>query len=316
MLKIFGGVFFVLSFSFVLFSYRGEIGELPWIIEISPPEAEIVTAPSAQSSIATTTLSSQSFTPKEEKPEATQLTTPPEVSTPGPLAVSSAESVMTEESALVPETVLSFTNAEREVAGLSALSLNNNLTRMAEAKAADMMSKQYFAHVAPDGVDITILAKRNGYQYLGIGENLALGDFHSSLDVVTGWMNSPGHRANILNPTYTEIGVAAIKGTWKGGEVWYVVQEFGRPLSACPRPELLLKEKIMIYQNELDALAATLENLKADINASEEDQAAVSAKISDYNTIVDLYNSLIPTTKADIEKYDAQVQAFNACAAG
>jgi len=179
-----------------------------------------------------------------------------------------------------------------------------------------MIAKQYFAHVSPDGTDLSLLAKRYGYEYLNVGENLALGDFSSSIDVMTGWMNSPGHRANILGTGFTEIGITAMRGIWEGKETWFAVQEFGRPISDCPKPDPLLKTKITIYQDQLSALDTTLENLKAEINASAGDQASFAAKMNDYNMIVVTYNDLVTILKASVDEYNAAVQVFNACADG
>ena len=61
---------------------------------------------------------------------------------------------------------------------------------------------------------------------------------------MTAWMNSPGHRANILNPHFQEIGVAVGKGMYEGHETWIAVQSFGMPLSACPASDANLKIKI------------------------------------------------------------------------
>lgn len=252
-----------------------------------------------------------------------KTTTTSSVSLPGPLIVakaSSTTSVVVTGTSQSPDGVLNqmdiiaLTNKERVAVGLPPLSFNSLLTVMATAKANDMIEKQYFAHVSPTGIDLTMLAKTYGYVYLNVGENLALGDFVSSRDVVLGWMNSPGHRANILSKNFTEIGVSAILGNYEGRNAWYVVQEFGRPLSDCPLPDTLLKKKIEIYQTEIDALAGSLANLKTEIDAPNLDQGTYNAKVKDYNSIIDLYNQLVTTIKQYIQSYNSQVEVYSACA--
>ena len=209
--------------------------------------------------------------------------------------------------------VIMLTNNERVANGLPSLAYNKQLSEMANAKAVDMIQKQYFAHVSPDGIDLSKLAQTYGYGYLNVGENLALGDFTSSADVVTGWMNSPGHRANILNKNFTEIGVAAIQGNYEGRVVWYAVQEFGRPLAACSLPDPLLKKKIDISQGQINTLEQTLANLKAEIDTPGIDTATYNAKVADYNTLVALYDQLIGTTKQDIQSFNAAAGVYNMC---
>ncbi len=124
--------------------------------------------------------------------------------------------------------LLKYTNLQREAKGLAPLNLNPELTRAAQMKAKDMFAKDYWAHVSPDGTTPWVWIKDSGYEYLYAGENLARG-FTSSSDVVTAWMNSPEHRANMLSPNYTDIGFAIQSGTLTGTDTTLVVQEFGSP---------------------------------------------------------------------------------------
>jgi hypothetical protein len=98
-------------------------------------------------------------------------------------------------------------------------------------KAEHMAEHEYFAHVSPDGIDPWYWFHRSGYKFEKAGENLAI-NFVDSGDVNRAWMDSPGHRANILNGNFTEIGIAAVSGTYKGKKTIYVVQLFGTPASA------------------------------------------------------------------------------------
>jgi uncharacterized YkwD family protein len=114
--------------------------------------------------------------------------------------------------------VVTLVNAERAKAGLSALKTTNaTLTKMAYDKAKDMYDKGYFDHNSPTYGSPFDMMKQYGITFSYAGENIAKGQ-PTPQEVMTAWMNSPGHRDNILKPNYTTIGVAYYKGVW--------VQEF------------------------------------------------------------------------------------------
>lgn len=124
--------------------------------------------------------------------------------------------------------LLSYTN-EARAAGIGQwLVTNPLLTEAAQLKANDMAEKGYFSHNTPEGKSPWYWFNRVGYAYQYAGENLAI-DFVDSKDVTNAWMSSPGHRANILNSNYKEIGVATAVGTYQGRETTFVVQMFGTP---------------------------------------------------------------------------------------
>lgn len=123
---------------------------------------------------------------------------------------------------------LVLTNQERAKSGLAPLSLNGKLSAAASAKASDMFQKQYWAHVSPAGTEPWAFITSAGYAYRLAGENLAR-DFNHSTDMVAAWMNSPTHRANIMNGRYTEIGLAVMNGQLQGVDTTLVVQMFGAP---------------------------------------------------------------------------------------
>jgi uncharacterized protein YkwD len=240
------------------------------------------------------------------------------ISTPGALIApaspkNDSSGVPDKSGALNQNDITTLTNIERGREGLQPLVFNKRLAAMAEMKAVDMINKHYFAHVSPDGTDIAKLAATTHYQYLNLGENLALGDFRSSGEVVTGWMNSPGHRANILNKDFTEIGVAAVMGNYEGRMVWYSVQEFGRPMPDCPKPDTLIEQKIVLYETQITATETTLAHLRAEIETPGIDRETYDAKVKDYNTLVEFYNDLVAKVKADITTYNAGVKTYNAC---
>lgn len=121
-----------------------------------------------------------------------------------------------------------LTNDNRSENNAPLLTVNPLLEQAARLKARDMVEHEYFAHVSPDGTDPWHWFNQVGYQYTFAGENLA-SDFYETDEVLEAWMDSPLHRKNILNPKYTEIGIAVETGRYKGRKVAFVVQMFGSP---------------------------------------------------------------------------------------
>lgn len=209
---------------------------------------------------------------------------------------------------------LEWTNFERKQNNLSELKSNELLNQTAKKKLADMFEKQYFEHVSPSGAGPSDLAKSVGYAYVVVGENLALGHFESDKALVEAWMNSPGHRANILNTRYSEIGIAVGKGTFEGKEQWLAVQSFGLPLSACPATDQDLKTQLDQNQLEISSLQSQLTVLKAEIDSNDkQNNKEYNNKVNRYNSLVARMNSLIDQTKVLVEQYNAQVNNFNDC---
>jgi uncharacterized protein YkwD len=233
--------------------------------------------------------------------------------TPPPLRAGGKENT----SVLTKANIISQTNIQRdENGGLAALVENTKLDAAAMAKAQDIFKNQYFEHVSPSGVDPGQLVKSYGYDYVVSGENLILGNFADEKEVVQDWMNSPGHRANILNKRYTDIGVAIIKGTYEGHAVWVGVQEFGLPLSSCPSPSEKVKQQIDANKNALDNLSSQIDQKKAEIDNEPQGSARRNQLIEEYNQLVNQYNDLASLTKSLIAQYNDQVNSFNACVAG
>ncbi|MPW27132.1 SafA/ExsA family spore coat assembly protein [Alkalibaculum sp. M08DMB] len=102
--------------------------------------------------------------------------------------------------------VIELTNQERVKNGLKPLEYNWELCRVARYKSQDMLDKKYFSHTSPTYGSPFDMIRSFGISYRSAGENIAKGQ-KTAQAVVTGWMNSPGHRANILNAGYTQIGV-------------------------------------------------------------------------------------------------------------
>ncbi len=124
--------------------------------------------------------------------------------------------------------IADLVNTERTKAGLPALAYQPLLEASACAKADDMIAKNYWAHVAPDGTHWGSFIDKTGYGYYKAGENLAYGQ-QSDGTVVTDWMGSTTHKANIISD-FTEQGMCVRYGTFQGGKYAIIVNHFGRPL--------------------------------------------------------------------------------------
>ena len=131
--------------------------------------------------------------------------------------------------------VFTLQNQQRVSNGLASLSYNSQLTAAAQAKARDMLAKDYWSHYAPDGTSPWDFITAAGYSYSTAGENLAK-NFDTSTDVVQGWMNSAPHRANVLNSSFSDVGIAVMNGTLLGEQTTLVVTEYGAPSIAAATP--------------------------------------------------------------------------------
>jgi len=121
--------------------------------------------------------------------------------------------------------MLDLHNKQRATQGLKALCVHPALQRAAEAHSQDMMDKDYFAHNSQDGTTFAQRIKREGYNYRAAGENIAWGSgsLGSPDSIFKNWMNSPGHKANIMNKSYREVGIGAVAGTYQsyaGATMW------------------------------------------------------------------------------------------------
>ncbi|WP_328744470.1 CAP domain-containing protein [Streptomyces sp. NBC_00285] len=125
--------------------------------------------------------------------------------------------------ARITDEVVALTNRERTGAGLPPLAVDPLLARAAQAYSADMAVRAFYSHTSPEGTQPWDRAAAAGSTRRSIGENIACGQ-RSAAEVVEGWMNSPGHRANILKPAFTHIGIG-FAGGGPAGTYW--TQLFG-----------------------------------------------------------------------------------------
>lgn len=125
---------------------------------------------------------------------------------------------------------IALVNQSRSQAGLPPLIGNQMLSKAAEDKARDMLTRQYFSHTTPDGKAPWVFLEKNNYHFIAAGENLAI-DYRNPREAEEAFMQSPAHRANTLNPRYKEIGIAALRGIFEGHSSLVLVQFFGTPAS-------------------------------------------------------------------------------------
>ncbi len=210
--------------------------------------------------------------------------------------------------------VIYRTNYERKSSDLPVLTESKQLDASAQVKAEDILKRQYFEHTAPDGVTAKDLITKSGYTFVRIGENLALGDFPNDAELLTAWMNSPGHRANILDSRYQEIGIGLAYGMYQGRTAVVAVQHFGRPRSSCPTVDNSLKNKVEDYQKQIIEMSKTLDTMKTYIDSTRAKGGYVENVVIDaFNNAVTKYDSLVTESENARNKYNLQVELFNVC---
>ncbi len=147
---------------------------------------------------------------------STSTTSKPTTSTPATnTSTTNTSTTNTSTQAANENKVLELVNAERAKQGLKALQMDESLRNVARLKSQDMSKNKYFSHTSPTYGSPFDMLKKFGVSYKSAGENIAQG-YKTPEAVVTGWMNSSGHRANILNAKFTHLGV----GYEASGNYW------------------------------------------------------------------------------------------------
>lgn len=128
--------------------------------------------------------------------------------------------------------LLADTNSQRQGNGVASLNLNGQLDAAAQAKADDMATRDYWSHYTPEGNPPWIFVNAQGYAYQKLGENLATG-FSDEQSTINGWMASPPHRENLLDPTFSDVGFGYANNpdytAAGGGPQTIVVAFYGKP---------------------------------------------------------------------------------------
>ncbi|MEV0573553.1 sigma-70 family RNA polymerase sigma factor [Streptomyces sp. NPDC050392] len=194
------------------------------ITDLTAPETPATTSPSPSPSVSASPSPSAkksasatpSRKPKKSAPPAPKQTTAPRVPS-SPAAQPAPMSTAAQVVALV--------NKERGAAGCGPLTEDSQLTDAAQRHSDDMAARDFFEHTNPDGADPGQRVTDAGYHWSTYGENIARGQ-QTPASVMESWMNSPGHRANILNCDFKDIGIGIHQGP--GGPWW--TQDFGAKL--------------------------------------------------------------------------------------
>ncbi|MFA7385831.1 MAG: CAP domain-containing protein [Candidatus Paceibacterota bacterium] len=213
----------------------------------------------------------------------------------------------------ISETI-NITNKHRQENGLPPLKENSKLNSSALIKNEDMCQNQYFEHDSLSNEGVGDLAKKTGYDFIFIGENLALGGFKSEEDLLSSWMNSQGHRENILSKNYSEVGISLLRCNFENKNVWLAVSHFGLPLSSCPIVNENLKTRIDFNKIELDNFLEKIETLYSEISGFEiKVGQEYIKKVREYNMLVSAYNILVKETEELADDYNKQIVLFNKC---
>lgn len=177
-----------------VYYYKWSNNNHKWTVKL--PQASTPSKETPTTNNTTPTKPNNNQSSQNEKPA-----TPPTTSTP---------STTTSDVNAFEQEVVKLTNAERTKAGLSPLQTDAKLMAAAREKSQDMQTNKYFSHTSPTFGSPFDRMKALGIAYKGAGENIAQGQ-RSPQEVVQAWMESPGHRANILNGKFTHIGVGYVK---------------------------------------------------------------------------------------------------------
>ena len=147
----------------------------------------------------------------------------------------------------VSNVMLTLINAERAAEGIQPLTWNSQLVEAAERHSSDMARNNFLDHVGSDGSTFDQRIAATGYRLITGGENIAVG-FTSEDSVMQAWMNSPGHRANILNSNFREVGVSRI------GDYW--TQNFATPRGSSKMRNVIVPSKKLPEPLELESISA------------------------------------------------------------
>lgn len=219
------------------------------------------------------------------------------------------------------ENIIWYTNQERATRGLKPLAMNETLNATAFSKTSDMVEYQYFNHTNPvynTGFDIFF--DDHGYNFLKIAENLALGNFVSSKEVVDAWMNSATHRKNILDPGFTEIGIGMLRTSFQGNQTYIITQHFGTPRSFCPQIDHAQYQLIQTKKKDADILLEKTRSAREEVRQYEQGDNFTTFQyeqlIEKHNDLVKLYNTMIQEISTLVSEYNHHAQNVENCLKG
>ncbi len=143
---------------------------------------------------------------------------------------------------LTQDLIVKKVNPIRKDYGVFGLEVDKKLKKAAQMKAKDMIERDYFDHIGPEGEKPWSWLDKVGYDYVAAGENLAM-DFYNSQKLVEAWLNSPSHAKNILNSYFTDIGIGMAKGEMDGRETTVVVMFLAKERSKLVTPTNIEKDR-------------------------------------------------------------------------
>lgn len=203
--------------------------EAPKVVEETPDKENTNPTPPPNTPPASTTTPQTPKTVPQEEPKNVEKPNIPQTpqSPPNSALPPVVEDTSTNYLPAVEQEIFNMVNQERQKAGVPPLSYNKTMEKYARIKSKDMGDRNYFAHENPEGQLITAQMKKDGVSYNAWGENIAYtggSPSGAAKTIMNMWMNSDGHRKNILSPNFIGIGVGV---TSHNGKI-YATQEFYR----------------------------------------------------------------------------------------
>ncbi len=204
--------------------------------------------------------------------------------------------------------IIDLANQARKEESLSSLEENSKLSQSAKKKAQHMKDNDYFEHTSPNGIQPWYFAEKTGYEYKVFGENLAEG-FFSAENVHKGWMNSPGHKENILSKDFEEIGVGILEFKRNGKQSYLIVQHFASPITQNPEETINICD--LESKENCEEAEDRLEEVEKIIEEQEEilDEALEKGTEEGVGKIRDNLEKL-EETEDEIEDYIEECNAF------
>ena len=211
-------------------------------------------------------------------------------------------------STILPSVIVDLTNEERSSYDVVDLERNATLDFAARLKAQHMAQNQYFSHYAPDGTSPWHWFSVAEYAFVHAGENLAI-HFSDSDAVVDAWMNSPTHKANIINGNFTEIGVGTAQGVYEGYQTVYVVQLFGDPArqqiagaveTSEPATPVVAEEVIVETETVVEDTVPVIAAAEEIVEFIENDEVVLSSERDPIDVITELPEE-VPESNVAIE---------------
>jgi uncharacterized protein YkwD len=197
-------------------------------------------------------------------------------------------------------------NNDRAKDGKKKLQWDEKLCRSALLKSEDMNNNNYFEHNSPSGITPWYWVKKVDYRYTFVGENLAL-NYFTSESAHTALMNSPGHRANILNENFTEIGINFVRGKLNGEDAFFVVQHFASPAPEKPEVKYICDEDKA--NKNLKELEDTKEKIEKNLSKAESIREDLEKAGQDTKEADDYIDDMKDKEK-EVDKYIKEIEDY------